>query len=103
MNHLILEGRQLFVNILQELAGSEGPGAGSLAGREVSVLRDSSKPGLRPFHVWRALPRTLATDDGAGPGLLGDVFRPQVRVVGLEGAHHVHAARIVQDHHLNPA
>lgn len=103
MNHLILDGRQLFVNILQELAGSEGTGAGFLAGREVSVLANSSKPGLRPFHVWRALPRTLATDDGAGPGLLGDVLGPQAGVLGLEGAHHVHAALIIQDHHLHPA
>jgi DeoR/GlpR family transcriptional regulator of sugar metabolism len=39
-------------------------------GREVYVLADSSKLGLRPFHAWArlALPRTLVTDDGADPG-----------------------------------
>ena len=33
--------------------------------------------------------------------LLGDVLCPEVRVVGLEGAHHVHATPVIQDHHLN--
>lgn len=38
-------------------------------GREVYVLADSSKLGLRPFHAWArlALPWTLVTDDGADP------------------------------------
>jgi hypothetical protein len=39
-------------------------------GREVYVLADSSKLGLRPFHAWAqlALPWTLVTDDDADPG-----------------------------------
>ncbi|WP_426939309.1 hypothetical protein ACQCSV_05810 [Pseudarthrobacter sp. S3] len=37
----------------------------------------------------------------ARPVLLGDVLRPEVRVVGLEGAHHVHATPVIHDHHLN--
>lgn len=38
-------------------------------GREVYVLADSSKLGLRPFHAWArlALPWTLVTEDGADP------------------------------------
>lgn len=38
-------------------------------GREVYVLANSSKLGLRPFHAWArlALPWTLVTDDGADP------------------------------------
>lgn len=36
-------------------------------GREVYVLAESSKLGLRPFHAWTrlALPWTLVTDDAA--------------------------------------
>jgi DeoR/GlpR family transcriptional regulator of sugar metabolism len=39
-------------------------------GRDVYVLADSSKIGLRPFHAWARLdlPWTLVTDDGADPG-----------------------------------
>jgi DeoR/GlpR family transcriptional regulator of sugar metabolism len=38
-------------------------------GRDVYVLVDSSKLGLRPFHAWTLLPLpwTLVTDDGADP------------------------------------
>lgn len=38
-------------------------------GRDVYVLADSSKLGLRPFHAWArlALPWALVTDYGADP------------------------------------
>lgn len=51
-------------------------------GREVYVLADSSKLGLRPFLAWArlALPWTLVTDDGADPEQVKKFRDPGVQV-----------------------
>lgn len=68
-------------------AKSSWPGRG----RDVYVLADSSKLGLRPFHALARLswPWTLATDDGAysgeGSGCLGHAIGSQALEERIQG------------------